>query len=168
MIFPNLHRVYSILLSCNYILKSLLCINLLFFRAQLCLSVLVCTVCKKSASKKRNTIACSDCQKMCHGSCVNLTREDIDFMTSQGQVWRCPSCAKLRRKSMSGKKTEEHADIAQVIRMLEEAKTDRKRMEDEMNKAFEFIHQTVKDHQETLKRQDKMLAAYLEKNGKYD
>lgn len=122
-----------------------------------------CSVCKKSASKTRNAIACSGCRKLCHGTCVNLTREDIDFMTSQDQVWRCPPCSKLHRKSMSGEETEEHADFTLVIRMLEEAKTDRKRMEDEMNKAFEFVHQTVKDQQETLKRQDERLASYLEK-----
>lgn len=54
-------------------------------------------------------------------------------------------------------------DFSLVISMLKEAKTDRKRMEDEMKKSFEFVHETFKEHQETLKKQDEKLTSYLEK-----
>lgn len=123
-----------------------------------------CSVCKRPSSVTRNSIKCSECSNICHGNCVNMTKEDIECLASLKKTWCCPPCLNARRKSLSDESSEikDKGDISQVITMLQEAKADRKRMEHEMSKSFEFVHDTFKEQKEALQKQDEKLSSYLQ------
>lgn len=74
----------------------------------------------------------------------------IRFITSEGWIWRCPPSATSQEKSMpvSSDAEEGKTSVSLVIFMLEDAKSDRQRMEKEMNTSFEFIHNLVKEQKE--------------------
>ncbi|XP_054257563.1 uncharacterized protein LOC128982639 [Macrosteles quadrilineatus] len=92
-----------------------------------------------------------------------MTKEELDIITSEKQIWRCPPCAKSRRQSMQAVKDAEEgkASIEQIVFMLEEAKEDRKRMEKDMTSSFEFLHNLVKDQKEALNVQSQKLSEYM-------
>lgn len=64
-----------------------------------------CSVCSKSVGAKDNKITCTICCRTCHGQCVNLKSEDIEFMSEHNEKFVCPSCQgnirKLRSNSCS-------------------------------------------------------------------
>ncbi|XP_022201029.2 uncharacterized protein LOC111057869 [Nilaparvata lugens] len=92
-----------------------------------------------------------------------MTKDELDFIISEKQIWRCPPCAASRRSSMQAVSDAEKgkASISQVIFMLEVAKNDRKRMEKEMNTSFEFLHNLVKEQKETLDKQAMKMSEYI-------
>lgn len=122
-----------------------------------------CNVCRKAiaTTRQNSSIACSDCKKMCHSGCVNMTKDDVDCVVSQGQAWRCPPCAKTRRSSMTATPDKGKLDISHVINMLKEAKDDRRRMETEMGKAFEFVHKLIDDQKVIMNDQNKQVSEFI-------
>jgi len=112
-----------------------------------------CGVCKLKTS--RNAVVCNDCGQSSHLRCVNMTKEELDYLTTGKQIWRCKPCTSVRRQSMQAVTDAEEgkASLSQVIFMLEEAREDRKRMEKEMNTSFEFLHNIVKDNKTILDEQ---------------
>lgn len=124
-----------------------------------------CNVCKKAVATTRqnSSIVCSDCKKLCHGSCVNMNKEDVECIVSQNQAWRCPPCTRLRRSSMSSTPDKQgKPDIAQVISLLKEAKDERKRIEVDMNKAFDFVHKQIDDQKVILSDQAKKFSDLIQ------
>lgn len=88
-----------------------------------------------------------------------MTKADIDCIIAEKQTWRCPPCSKLRRKSMEAVSAAEEgtANFSQVIFMLEEAREDRKRLEREFNKSFEFAHSKIDDQTKMIVDQTQQL-----------
>jgi hypothetical protein len=121
-----------------------------------------CAVCN-SKCHTRSCIQCSECSQVCHLQCVNMTKVELDFITSEKHIWRCPPCSKSRRVSMQivSNAEEGKASTSQVIFMLDEAKEDRKLMEKEMNNSFEFLHNLVKEQKHALNNQSKKLDEYI-------
>ncbi|XP_039295346.1 uncharacterized protein LOC120353910 [Nilaparvata lugens] len=58
----------------------------------------ICNVCLKSLKNVKVKVLCSDCNKSFHGKCVNLSADDVNYLSDQGDVWRCTPCSQLRRK----------------------------------------------------------------------
>lgn len=124
-----------------------------------------CVICNNELSAQtRNKIQCVDCNLYCHWKCEKLTKEDVDFMTSQNEIYRCPPCKQQRRKSMQvvSEAEEGKGSFAQIIQMLEEARDDRKRLEREMNTSFEFQHKLVDDQKALIDSQNKKIDNFLE------
>lgn len=59
-----------------------------------------CVKCLKSLRNVRPKVACVDCENIFHGKCVNMSAEDVSYLTEQGDMWRCEPCLQQRRKSM--------------------------------------------------------------------
>ncbi|KAG8241024.1 hypothetical protein J6590_096068, partial [Homalodisca vitripennis] len=79
------------------------------------------------------------------------------------QIWRCPSCAVSRRKSMSCESPcDPESDIRtalfDVLKKLNEASDDRKQIEFEINKSFEFVN----EQNNVNKSQSAKLTEYLQ------
>jgi hypothetical protein len=123
-----------------------------------------CSVCKKSTGQARHKIVCCDCKSHCHLNCVNLTKDDLDYFASEKQMWRCPPCSKLRKLSMSAQSGESDSSalLSEVIDKLNEASEDRKRIEAEINKSFDFVHEQVNEQKNVLKEQSAKLSEYLQ------
>lgn len=90
-----------------------------------------CKICTKNVTSKQVKIECTDCTCKLHASCVNMTKDEVEFILSDNQIWRCTECSKSRRKSMAIQSTadEGKATLNDVIEMLEEAKAERRKME---------------------------------------
>lgn len=88
-----------------------------------------------------------------------MTKPDIDCVVAEKQIWRCPPCTSIRRKSMKIVSDAEggKAEIAQVVFMLEQASEDRKRMEEQFNKSFEFAHAKIDDQVKIITEQSKKI-----------
>ncbi|KAG8336837.1 hypothetical protein J6590_037056 [Homalodisca vitripennis] len=74
-----------------------------------------CVVCSTPV-QNRARIACSDFKRLCHGNCVNMTKQDIDCIFSKKKMWRCPPCQDTRRIRMSAVTTagKGEADTSQL------------------------------------------------------
>jgi hypothetical protein len=123
-----------------------------------------CSVCKKSTGQVRHKISCNECKRLCHSTCVNLTKEDIDFIIAEKQTWRCPPCSRERRGSMSGSSMIESlpgTSLEQILSKLDEAANERRRIEAEINKAFEFVHEKIDEQKAAITKQSETLAQYL-------
>ncbi|KAG8250162.1 hypothetical protein J6590_107539, partial [Homalodisca vitripennis] len=62
-------------------------------------------------------------------SCVGLSKEDDDYIINEKEIWRCPSCAVSRRKSMScespwGPESDIRTALSDVLKKLNEASDD--------------------------------------------
>ncbi|KAG8301845.1 hypothetical protein J6590_042456, partial [Homalodisca vitripennis] len=126
-----------------------------------------CSVCKKATGQPRHKICCSDCKRLCHTSCVSLSKEDVDYIINEKQIWRCPSCAVSRRKSMScespcGPESDIRTALSDVLKKLNEASDDRKRIESEINKSFEFVNEQINEQNNVIKSQSAKLTEYLQ------
>lgn len=121
---------------------------ILLCSVELCYTMSDCVVCSTPV-QTRARIVCSDCKRLCHGNCVNMTKADIECIVSEKQVWCCPPCQGVRReKSMSAVSAAEEgkADTSHVISMLE-------RMEAQFNSSFEFANNKIDDQTKLIKEQ---------------
>jgi hypothetical protein len=118
-----------------------------------------CKVCLKSINKNQAKIACGDCNATHHGSCVSLTKDDIAYYISEKQPWRCAQCSSERRKSLRLETAldEGNVSLADVVKMLEEAKAERKMLEKELGKSLNESHEKIDENNKIIQEQAKML-----------
>lgn len=138
-----------------------------------------CKTCQKVISARQVKVQCTDCLLYFHGSCVKLTKEDVEFMQSDGQIWRCEICGKERRKSMQveSKLDESQPRINDVIKLLNEMRQENKdqikKLETDLGNSVENCHQTIDElkvtiqtQTESLKKYEKMYDTLFEENRK--
>lgn len=59
-----------------------------------------CSVCNKSTRNNDLKITCSECKNLFHGTCINMNKDDIDFILNENKSWFCDPCSSARRSSM--------------------------------------------------------------------
>ena len=80
----------------------------------------LCSTCSAELSDNSNFICCDSCNNCHHGSCVNLSAENISFLRSSNNLfWKCHSCISIKVTPL---KTLE-AKIDSVLFKLEEPRT---------------------------------------------
>ena len=80
----------------------------------------LCSTCSAELSDNCNSISCDSCNNWHHGSCVNLSAENISFLGSSDNLfWKCNSCITIK---VTPFKTLE-AKIDSVLFKLEEPRT---------------------------------------------
>lgn len=116
-----------------------------------------CIVCENMVSRNQLKIACSECSGICHANCVNMSKDEIDFICKENKSWRCPPCSKERRQSMAvaSEGKEGNTDLAQIVSMLQEAKEERRRMERDLGNSLELCHNKIDDYRIMMEEQDK-------------
>jgi hypothetical protein len=101
-----------------------------------------------------------------HGSCVNITKEDVEFMHKEKQIWRCEACSKERRKSMQVQSQLEEGkpDLSDVINLLNEMRQENKnqiaKLEMDLGTSVESCHETIEELKKTIKTQTESLKKY--------
>ena len=81
----------------------------------------LCSTCSPELSDNSNSICCDSCINWHHGSCVNLSAENISFLGSSDNLfWKCNSCITIK---VTPFKTLE-AKIDSVLFKLEEPRTE--------------------------------------------
>lgn len=124
-----------------------------------------CGVCSVTVSNKQIKIECRDCGGVFHANCVNLSKSDVEYILEERQIWRCSSCSKSKRASMALETSvdEGKASISDVIIMLNEAKEDRKRLENELGKSLNLCHEKIEENMKVLQSQNMTMEEYFKK-----
>lgn len=106
-----------------------------------------CKVCLKSISVKQLKLTCSDCSADFHASCVKMSKADVEYLSSEGLVWRCPPCASTRRRSMrlESQAAEGSVSIEDVMKMLEDMRQEQRQSVQDFNRSFEEHNKRIEE-----------------------
>jgi uncharacterized protein YoxC len=122
-----------------------------------------CGTCTKAFKQKQLKVSCVDCSRDFHGSCVNLSKNDIDYLSNEGLSWRCEPCNVIRRSSLrlesqvnEGKITLE--DIMQAINGLKKQHLESVK---EFNTSYECLNEKIDANTESVHQQTKTIEGYL-------
>lgn len=127
-----------------------------------------CRVCIKVVGNRHLKVQCNDCSTIFHGACVKLSKEDIDYVTANNEIWRCEQCSKLRRKSMQveSELNKDAVNISDVYKLLQEMREESKKqiqeLESELGKSVEMCHGNIADLQKTIETQSLAIKNYQE------
>lgn len=125
-----------------------------------------CKNCVKVISGRSLKLQCVDCKSFFHGGCVGMSKEDIDFIQSENQIWRCESCNKNRRASMRvetelDKNIPDLSDVMKLLQeMRQESKEQTRNLEHELGTSIELCHKTISDLRQTIELQSESLNKY--------
>lgn len=138
--------------------------NLAFsFFSVFCLKLLIvmasCGICVKAISSKQLKMACSDCERDFHGSCLKMSKADMDCITADGLVWRCQPCAETRRKSMRFESEAEEGKLTldDLMIKINEIVENQKQHEKGFNASYEVIHEKLEENTKCVKEQNKSI-----------
>lgn len=111
----------------------------------------VCNVCAKSVSSRQLKIECQTCQNLFHGSCVNMSKDEVEYIVSSDEIWRCDPCRDTRRKSrqLETKIDDNQATISDVLSLLNDMRTESKaqlkKLEEDLGKSVNMCHDRIGD-----------------------
>lgn len=149
--------------SCFYLSKVLICVFSVVNMSE------KCKVCSRGINARHVKVQCKDCQAFFHGSCVNMSEEDVKFLEEQNDLWRCDNCKKTRRASMKLESTIDEARVSNedLVKILGEMQTESRkqfeRLEAELGKSVENCHDHIKELSAKFDEQSKIIKAYEEK-----
>lgn len=125
-----------------------------------------CRGCVKVVGNRQLKVQCSDCSTIFHGACVKLSKEDIDYLTANNEIWRCEQCSKVRRKSMlvETELNKDAVNISDVYKLLQEMREENKKqikeLESELGKSVEMCHGNIADLKKTIESQSLAIKNY--------
>ncbi|XP_046667100.1 uncharacterized protein LOC124358896 [Homalodisca vitripennis] len=121
-----------------------------------------CKVCNHPLGK-RLKVSCADCTQDFHGSCVRLSKADIEYLASENIVWRCEPCAVTRRSSLrlESQATEGNLSLQDVIKAIEDLKSEYKNSLNDLNVSYELLNSKIDDNTEAVKQNNKKVDDYL-------
>ncbi|KAG8283798.1 hypothetical protein J6590_007806 [Homalodisca vitripennis] len=121
-------------------------------------------ICSKVIGSKQLKVTCCECGKDFHGTCVKMNRADLDYLTSEGTVWRCNPCSVTRRASLrlDSKANEGNLSLQDVITAISELSTAHKQSVIEFNKSYEVLNDKLDENTKMLKEQSEQVKEYFE------
>lgn len=139
-----------------------LCLVLTYYKPNL--KMASCAVCNKVISSKQLKVACCDCSKEFHGTCVKMNRADLDYLTSEGSVWRCDPCSVTRRTSLrlESRASEGNLSLQDVITEINKLSSEHKQSAIDFNKSYEVLNDKLDENTKMLKEQTEQVKEYLE------
>lgn len=125
----------------------------------------LCAVCNRSITAKHIKITCCDCEKDFHGTCVKISKADIEYQSNTGLVWRCDPCNEERRRSMSfeGDANEGKLTLSDVLKAIQELSKEHKTSIKDFNKSYELLNDKLSENTVMLKDQNEKITQYIEK-----
>jgi len=116
-----------------------------------------CAICAQKIDAKKLKLACNDCSNEFHGSCLSMSKADIDCITADGLVWRCSTCAANRRKSMrlEAEITQGNVTLDDLLTAINEVKETQKSNDSHVNKAYEMLNEKIDENTKMLNEQNK-------------
>lgn len=116
-----------------------------------------CAKCLKSIKGVKVKLSCVDCKSAFHGKCVNMSAEDVSFLTSEGEVWRCEPCSRSRRKSMVLESKSE-VSFDDIFNLVNGLRDDLKRVETNLGSSLNACHEELGETKALLCKQSEELA----------
>lgn len=123
-----------------------------------------CGVCMKAIKANSVKLQCCECEREFHGSCLKMSKADIDCITAEGMVWRCQPCGVTRRKSLrfDSEMQEGKLSLEDLMKKIVEISETQKTQEKNFNKSNELLSQKIDDNTKHVKEQNGSLAKCLE------
>lgn len=125
----------------------------------------VCGKCSKAFNTRATVaarIVCNDCKTPFHGTCVNMTPEDINYYSEQSLIWRCDSCAKSRRQSMSIESGPENPmTYNDVFNLVSELRKDIKSIEESLGKSINSCFEELQEAKDLITKQSAEVTALV-------
>lgn len=124
-----------------------------------------CGICVKQITQKQQKLSCSDCKHDFHGTCLKMSRADIDCITADGLVWRCEPCSCNRRKSMrlEAASSEGSLTLEDIMKVVTEIRENQHRSEKDFNKSYELLNEKLEDNSKVIREQAEKIDGYLKK-----
>lgn len=124
-----------------------------------------CAVCSKSISAKQIKITCCDCEKGFHGSCVKVSKADIEFQNSAGIIWRCDPCNEERRRSLSFEREASDGKLTlnDILKAIQDLTNEHKASIKDFNKSYELLNDKLNENTGLLKEQTEKISEYIDK-----
>lgn len=119
-----------------------------------------CIVCLKSIRNVKVKVSCVDCKGGFHGKCVNLSAEDVGYLTDQGDVWRCVPCSQTRRKSMVIE-TKSNVSFDDIFELVTELRKDFKRVEASLGGSLNSCHEELAETKKIVSEQREDLIKWM-------
>lgn len=115
-----------------------------------------CGVCVKAISSKHVKLECSDCEREFHGSCLKMSKADVECITADGMVWRCKPCSETRRKSLRFESDAEQGKLTldDLMNKISEVVENQKKQEIGFNKSYEAINEKLEENMKIVKEQN--------------
>lgn len=117
-----------------------------------------CAKCLKSVKGVKVKLSCVDCKSVFHGKCVNMSAEDVNFLTSEGEVWRCEHCSRSRRKSMVLESKSE-VSFDDIFNLVGGLKDDIGRVEASLGSSLNACHEELRETKALVCKQREELVA---------
>lgn len=123
-----------------------------------------CGTCNRQITGKQLKINCAECQSNFHANCVNLSKADIDYLTSESSVWRCEPCSVNRRKSLmlETEATEGTITLNDLMKAINELTREHKQSIRDFNTSYEVMNEKLDENTKTLKDQTEKIKEYLQ------
>lgn len=123
-----------------------------------------CAVCNKNITTKQTKVNCCDCQSDFHGSCVKLTKADIEFLADEGNVWRCEPCSVNRRRSLrlQAQANEGTLTLDDIMKAINQLREEHKQSDKDFNSSYELLNSKLEDNTKALKENTEKINAYLD------
>lgn len=123
-----------------------------------------CGVCVKVLKTNSLKLQCCECKKEFHGTCLKMSKADIDCITAEGMVWRCNPCAETRRKSLrfDAEVQEGKLSLQDIMDKIIEIVEGQKTQEQNFNKSYELLSEKIDVNIKQVKDQNETLGRCLE------
>lgn len=115
-----------------------------------------CSVCLKGIKANSVKLQCCDCKKDFHGSCLKMSKADVECITGEGIVWRCEPCAATRRKSLrfDSEAQEGKLSLEDIMKKIVEISENQKIQEQNFNKSNELLSEKIDENTKHVKEQN--------------
>ncbi|KAG8314792.1 hypothetical protein J6590_084667 [Homalodisca vitripennis] len=110
-------------------------------------------------------VTCSDCHVSFHGTCVKMSKADIEFLNNESMMWRGDPCSKKPRSSLrlESKATEGKLTLEDVMKAINELKCDQKTNVTEFNTSYELMNSKLDENTSALKENTVKMIEYLDR-----
>lgn len=123
----------------------------------------LCGVCNKGLGS-RLKVTCCECNISFHGSCVKMSKVDIEYLASEQVVWRCEPCSVNRRSSLrlESKANGGTLSLDDVLKSINDLRCEHKVSMREFNESYEMLNNKIDDNTDALKENTAKMREYLE------
>jgi hypothetical protein len=122
-----------------------------------------CGICNKLFKPKQLKVNCTDCSRDFHGSCANMSKNDIEYLANENLPWRCDPCAASRRSSLrlETQVTEGNITLEDVMKAINDLKKQQTNTIKEFNTSYETLNEKIDINTAAVKKQTETMESYL-------
>lgn len=116
----------------------------------------LCGICSKAIKSSSVQIKCKECERDFHGSCLKMSKADIECIMADDLVWRCQPCGENRRKSLrfEAEVQEGKLTLEDIMKKITEIADYQRGQEVSFNKSYEHLSEQLLENNKVIKEQN--------------